>query len=292
MKTVTRIAVALLITLTLMTSVIHAQRVPPETERGALVRVVTRWNSNCSADDLRRMDNMVDDWYDDITDDRNPPWGHGDRAWWRDGFYENGNIVDSDFTDPDIVAWGNDCGDDHVDEPDAILVGLHGSQGTGNRWNAHVRVDEPGSGNCVSWQGHMQFGDCDLEFLHLVSCHSMNHDVWEEWLDSFNRLHQVDGFHGVTYATSTYGHRYKSFSDDAFNTSIANSWVDNLYKYRLRNRNMCRVALGVGDTSTDLWDRMDHEQYDRVYSDPAGAIRAGTIYISGCDPRGASALPR
>jgi hypothetical protein len=287
MKTVTRFAVFLLITLTLMTSVIHAQRRPPESERGAIVRVVTRWNSSCSGDDLRSFDNMVDNWYDDITSDRE----HGSRAWWRDGFYENGNIVDSDFTDPDVVSWGNDLGDDRVDEADAILVGLHGRQGTGNQWDACVRVDEPGAGNCWSWQGHMRFGDEDLEFLHLVSCHSMNQDVWDEWLDSFEGLHQADGFHGITYVSRFYGHRYTGFSDDAFDTSIASSWVDNLYKYKWRNRNMCPVARGVGFDRPDLWDRMDHEQYDWVYSDPVGADQAGTIWISGCNPRGASALP-
>jgi hypothetical protein len=271
--------------------VICAQGPPVSGEKGALVLVVTRWNSSCDADNRRRWDNMIDGWYDDITDDRETPWGHGGNSWWKDGFYENGNIVDSDFTDSRIVAWGNDDCDDCVDEGDAVMIGLHGSNGTGGRWNAHVRVDETGAGNCVSWQGHMLFGDYDLEFLHLSSCHSADFDVWSEWGDSFDGLHQMDGFHGVMYVTSLYDHRYEGFSDDAFNTSIADSWVDNLYKYRSRHRNQCPVAIGVGNGASDLWDRMDNEQYDWVYHDPDVWTHQGRIWIEDCDPRGAGTLP-
>lgn len=285
MKTATRIVVCLLIALTVTTSVAHGQRNPPDSERGAIVRVVSQWNSSCDASNREDWDNMVDNWYDDLTED------HGGSSWWRDGFYHNGNIVDSDFVDCDRRDWGNDCGSDRADEPDALLVGLHGAQGTGNRWNASVRVDEPGDGNCVSWQGHMWF-DLDLEFLHLSSCHSMNHDVWPEWGDSFVRLHQTDGFHGVMYVTRFYSHRYEGFADDSFDTSMANAWVDNLYAYRWRGKNQCPVARGVGNGRENLWDRMDHERYNWVYDDPIGWNWSGYVYPERCDPRGASALPR
>ncbi len=286
MKTVTYSAI--LVVFALIASMTYGQAPPSWSEQGAIVRVVTRWDGGCTGDNRRRWDNMIDGWYDDITD----AGRHGDRAWWKDGFYENGNIVDSDFTDPDVVAWGNDRAQDRVDEADVIMVGLHGSPGTGGRWDAAVRVDEPGAGNCKSWQNHMRLGDYDLEFLHLSSCHSMNQEVWAEWHSSFQGLHQVNGFHGVMYVTSLYDHRYEGFSDDAFDISIADSWLDNLYKYRRSGRNQCPVARVVGFGAADTWDRMDHEQYDWVYPDPVGAGTWGTIWPSECNPRGAPALPR
>jgi hypothetical protein len=262
---------------------IYGQTRTPSWEREALVRVVSVWDSNCDATNVRSLDNMVDNWYDTITDADT----YGDDAWSGDGFYHNGNIVDSDFTDPDVVAWGRDFENDHVDEPDAVLVGLHGGVGTGGRWNAIVRVNEPGDGNCTSWQGHMRFGNSDLEFLHMVSCHSMNQDVWElEWQDSFSRLHQAEGFHGVTRSSRFYAHRYESFAQDGFENSIAQSWIDHLYKDKTRaNRDMCPVARvhGVGPTEAEA--RIADERYDWVFPDPIpGAGTAVVIYISGCDP--------
>lgn len=287
-----RFTFVLFVVLAPMPPGVWGQSPPPERERAALVRVVTQWDSSCDASNRYGWGTMLNDWYEDITDSRRTPWGHGTRAFWRDGFYQNGSIVDSDFTDPGAVAWGNDFAEDRVDEPDAILVGLHGSPGTGDRWNAHVREDEAGDGNCVSWQGHMRLGNEDLEFLHLSSCHSMNEEVWwDEWQSSFHRLHQVNGFHGVSYVARAYGHRYGGFADDAFEISIADAWIDNLYKYRSRGRNMCPVARGVGFGTADLWNRMDHERYDWVFSDPDGAYAMGVVYISGCDPSGAPALP-
>lgn len=260
----------------------YGQTHPPDWEREALVRVVSWWNSDCDATNVLSLDNMVDDWYDSITDDDE----HGDRAWLEDGFYHNGNIVDSDFTDPDIVTWGQDFESDHADEPDAVLVGLHGGVGTDGRWDALVRVDEPGAGNCTSWQGHMRFGDSDLEFLHMVSCHSMNQNVWElEWQSSFDRLHQAEGFHGVTRASRFYAHRYESFADDGFDSSIAQAWIDHLYKNKSRaNRDMCPVARVHGLGPTEAEARITDESYDWVFPDPIpGTGTAVVIYVSGCD---------
>ena len=274
---------------------IDAQSVPGESEKGALVICITQWNGGCGTTDDNRTswDNMVDGWYDDITDDASTPWGHSAKAWWRDGFRQNGTIVDSDFTDASIVSWGDDSDDDNVDEPDACMVALHGGESSDNlRWYGLVRVDESGDGNCYAWQGHMALGDSDLEFLHLSSCNSMNEDVWwGEWQESFDGLHQINGFHGIMWINSTYRGRYEDFSDDAFDISIADSWVDNLYKYRVAGENMCPVSRGVGYSENSLWTRMDHEEYDWVYSDPDGAGWMGVVYIKGCNPKGEPALP-
>lgn len=273
-------------------SVAFGQSNPSLGERGALVRVVTRWNSSCSGSTRSAWDNMVDGWYDDLTNSSSLPSGHGPRAWVRDGFYKNGNIVDSDFTDDDAVTWGNDDGPDRVDEPDACMVALHGGEWNNLRWFGRVRVNEAGSGNCNAYQAHIILGDYDLEFLHMSSCHSMDQDVWwPEWSGTFDGLHQINAFHGIMWIGSTYRSRYKHFADDAFDIPIAEAWLDNLYISWVWGHQQCPVSRGAGIGSTDLWNRMDHEEYDFVYSDPDTPTAHGVIYLKGCDPKDDPPLP-
>ncbi|MBN1125939.1 MAG: thrombospondin type 3 repeat-containing protein [Sedimentisphaerales bacterium] len=268
---------------------------PPESEKGALVKVVTTWNSSCSGNNVESWDNMVRGWYNDITNPWPTPIGHWDRAWWKDGFYHNGNIVDSDFADPSIVSWGRDYLDDTgIDEPDALMVGLHGGVSDDGRWFGRVRVDESGSGNCNAYQGHMEL-DSDLEFLHLSSCNSMNRPVWwgNGWSTSFKRVRQIDGFHGWMWISTSFTGRYKDFADDGFDScGIAMAWIDNLYINNVSgSEDECPCARGVGATESDLWNRMFHEQYDwQADSDPTPNVH-GIIYIRNCDPAGESPLP-
>ncbi len=266
---------------------------PIQSEKGALLKAITRWNSSCSGGTRTSWAYMVDGWYDDITNPLPTPWGHWNRAWWRDGYYKNGYHVDSHYVDPSIQAWGRDYLDDRgIDEPDAIMVALHGFLSS-SRWTGRVRVNEAGSGNCNAWQGHMEL-DYDLEFLHISSCYSMDQASWwgSGWSSSFGRVRQIDGFHGLMWIWSPYRIRYKRFSDDAFNYSIALSWLDNLYINNVTgNEDQCPCARGVGATSNDLWNRMFTEQYDWVAnSDPIPNVH-GVIYIQGCDPSGGSPLP-
>ncbi|MBN1818082.1 MAG: thrombospondin type 3 repeat-containing protein [Sedimentisphaerales bacterium] len=268
---------------------------PPESEKGALVKVVTTWNSSCSGNNVEAWDNMVRGWYDDITNPWPTPIGHWDRAWWKDGFYHNGNIVDSGFADPSLVSWGRDYLDDTgIDEPDALMVALHGGVSDDGRWFGRVRVDESGSGNCNAYQGHMEL-DLDLEFLHLSSCNSMNRPVWwgNGWSSSFKRVRQIDGFHGWMWISTSFTGRYKDFADDSFDSGgIAMAWMDNLYINNVSGSDdECPCARGVGATESDLWNRMFHEQYDwQADSDPTPNVH-GIIYIRNCDPSGESPLP-
>lgn len=270
---------------------------PPSSERGALVKVISKWNSTCSGSERSSWDNMVDGWYDDITNDWPTPWGHSTRAWWRDGFYHNGNIVDSQFADDSIVGWGNDDADDTgIDEPDALMVGLHGSDGcTNGQWCGSVRVDEAGDGNCAAWQGHMLL-DYDLEFLCLSSCHSMDQAVWfgnNAWSSSFGRLRQIDGFHGLMWISSDFDDEYEDFSDDAFDVSIPEAFIDNLFMNNVDGpgSDQCPCARGVGNNSDDLWYRMGHEEYDWVNEDDPTPNSHGVIYVVGCNPSGEAPLP-
>lgn len=254
----------------------------------AQVYAITKWDDDCSGSTRRAWDNYADNWYDDITNTASSPSGHGSRAYSRDRRKVNGNIADSWFVDAESYSWGND--DTYLDEGDAAIVCTHGGESDG-RWYGKMRINESGSGDCYAKQGNMSFGDHDLEFLHLSSCNSMDDNQWsDDWHESFDGLHLVTGFHGLMYISSFYVNDYEHFSDDAFDVSIADSWVDNLYR---RNANLfddqCPVSYGVGSSESNLWTRMDHEQYDNVYSDPTVSWW-GVVYIDGCDPQNEGTL--
>ncbi len=291
--------IVLLLAAGVSATVARAQSAPTTAGMGAIGKVITTWNSDCSGNNLSWWDDMVDGWYDEITSTSH----HGSEAWWRDGFYVNGYHVDSDYCDPTKVTWGDDDGVDEVDEADAIMIGLHGGEyGTYDQWFARVRVDESGSGNCDAKQEDMLWGDFDLEFAHLSSCHSMDWDVRYcgtgctsgccGWSDTFDRLHQIFGFHGCMWIGSSWPARYEDFADDAFYMPIGTAWIDNLYVTGIGSNNVdsCPMVRGTGSDVDDLWDRVFHEQYDWVYPDPV-STRHGVVYIGDCDPACDPALP-
>lgn len=262
----------------------------------AVVRAISKWNAGCDGGQRDSWDDMARAWYDEITDDDGSPWGHGSKAWTRDGFYHNGDIVDSDFTDPDVVSWGRDYLADRADECDVMMVALHGGNASDNRWTGRVRVNESGDGNCDTYQGHIVLGEAgsDLEFLHLSSCFSMDQeDWWPNWSSTFKGVHQIDGFHGIMWISGWRCDDYEDFADDAFDVSIAEAWYDNLYDTDIGDGNwdQCPVARGAGTSQANLWSRMDNEEYDNVFSDPTNPTWHGVIYIAGCDPKGKLALP-
>jgi hypothetical protein len=269
-------------------------------EKAVMVRVVTRWNAawweRCSASQRDSWDDMLRDWYDAICDARPGPAGHGGQAWIGITFQHNGNIVDSDFADSRFW-WGND--NNKIDDVDVCMIGLHGGNNAGNhRWYGKVRVDERswwGPGDCQAYQGHIELGDHDLEFLHLSSCYSMDsEDWWSEWNSSFDGLHQIDGFHGIMWISAAFDDEYEDFADDSFWISIADSWLDNLYIRNVSNDyDQCPVARNVGSNNVDSLNRMSNERYNNVFADPPG-LGAGrnhrARYIRGCDPKGKGAL--
>lgn len=258
--------------------------------RTAACRVVSVWNADCSGGTRTAWDDMVQEWYDAITN-TTPIWGHGAQAYGRHGMTVNGNIVDSDFT-----QWGNDDGPGRPDAVDAFMVGLHGiDHDYDGRWTARVRVDEPGWGDCNSLQGHMALGDGDLEFLHLSSCFSMDEqDWWPLWSMTFNGLHQIDGFHGIMWISSGRADDYADFANDAFWGSIASAWIDNMFDVEVNDYfDQCPVARNVGASSGDASVRMSYERYNFVLPDPPGLGEDRTHrvrYVEGCDPKGKGAL--
>lgn len=263
--------------------------------REAKLIAITTWDAGCPDGNRPLWDDMGLAWYNEITSVGfhfgswfGGDWwwfGHGPDAYTRDGTYINGNIADSWFTDSDIVWWGNDH--NYVDEADACMVCLHGNDPSG-RWEGSVRVNEAGPGNCRTWQGDMAFGDLDLEFLHLSSCHSLDDNQWFfEWLSSFDGLHQVDGFHGEMWIGTSLINDYEDFANDAFDIDIASAWLDNMYHANISGScDQCPVAYAVGNNCSNMWNRIGNERYNYVYSDPTTIGYVGCIYISNCDPCG------
>ncbi len=262
--------------------------------REVMAYVIAHWDGDCDADERRNWDNMVRAWYNDIRNEEPAPDGHGPASYNVAFLDDDGYINDSDFVDPSIRAWGND--QNNADLPDAFMLGFHGGNNDADhRWYGVVKFNENGDGNCYTYQGHMKFGDEDLEFLHMSSCFSMDReDWWNEWNSSFDGLHQAEGFHGLMYIDEDYVSDYRHFSDDSFWISIADSWLDNLYDTSHSN-DQCPVARVVGTSHDDCADRLDMERYNVVFADPPGIGEARwhrARYVRGCTPGGKEALPQ
>jgi hypothetical protein len=266
---------------------VAALGVRPAESQEAKVYAVTTWNAGCPGGTRDAWDDMADAWYDEITNSGFSffgwcLWGHCGDAYSRDGRQVNGNIVNSMFADSSVVAWGNDSA--HLDEADAALVAWHGSE-SGNVYQGAMRVNEPGAGDCTLRRDEMQLGDWDLEFLHLSSCQSMDDNQWSSWWQAFGGAHQVDGFHGLMWIGSDLAGDYRDFADDAFDETIADAWLDNLYRPDISGSDdQCPVAYAVGANSADTWSRIGSERYNHVLSDPTNIGYWGVVFIGGCDP--------
>lgn len=266
---------------------IQSAGAPSTLEKEAVLMVVTRWNADCSASNVGAWDDMLDGWYDEISNDGR----HGSEAWNRESRQKNGEIVDSDFTDRDEVSWGNDYGGNNPDDVDAVMIGMHGGHwsGTPGPWTGSVRVDEAVGGDCGANQSDIVLGDVDLEFLHLSSCHSLCDagEDWYYWPASFDGLHQMNGFYGIMYISKARDDDYKDFARDAFDIAIADAWVDELFDPTTSSgQDQCPVSLAVGGSESAASHRISNEEYDYVFDDPPSTGKFLAIGISGCDPLG------
>lgn len=267
--------------------------VPSSGEKEAQVLVISKWNGDCDASNRTAWDNMCDAWYDEISDS-----SHGSKAWVADGFRKNDGVSDDDFCDVDVVDWGADNGGGDVDEGDAVLIGLHGSEGSSTSdWYGSMHTEcggTDGSGcNCSAWQQEMRFGDSDLEFLHLSSCFSLDDEDWDDWEVTFDGLHQVDGWAGIMWISTTYNGDYRRFADDGFDIDLASAWLDNQYSdgFWTSGYDHCPVAMAAGLSESDAEDRIAREEYDFVFPDPDNPTHFVVIWIGGCDAKDESPLP-
>lgn len=256
----------------------------------AKMYAITSWNSDCSANSLSLWDDLLDDWYNEITNDGFSLfgwcwWGHCSEAYSKDGRRVNGNMVNSLFADSSVVSWGNDT--PNLDDGDAVMIATHGFDSS-NNWGSVMRVNESGSGDCSLLATEMEIGDSDLEFLHLSSCNSMDDNMWGNWIGHMTRAHQVDGFHGFMWIGSGFIDNYGRFADDAFDSAISAAWLDNHYVPDVRpGDDQCPVAYAIGTTRDNVLNRLHNERYDNVYGDPpSNANWWAATYIVGCDPAG------
>ena len=259
----------------------------------AKMYAISIWNAGCTGGQRDDWDNMVDAWYDEITNDGFSifgwcVWGHCDDAFSRDGRVVNDSIANSWFADRDVVTWGSDTS--RLDEGDAVMIGTHGADSS-NVWSGTMRVDEAGAGDCSLRRDEMQIGDSDLEFLHLSSCNSMDANQWTSWWQAFSRAHQVDGFHGFMWIGSGLISNYRDFASDAFDGSISDAWLDNHYVPDVSGTDdQCPVAYAVGADQRDAVNRLSNERYNQVFADPSSIGWWQVTYIAGCDPANENAL--
>lgn len=234
---------------------------------------VTVWDGGCSGSRRDSWDDMVQAWYDVM----------GDSSLYRKKLkLVNGNIINSKFADANKVSWGRDSS--FLDGADVAMLFWHGSE-DGDVYRGTMRLNESGDGNCKLRQDEMELGDLDLEFLALSSCNSLDDNQWKQWWKSFKGLHQLNGFHGLMWISWWYIGDYRNFAEDAFDGPIADAWLDNHYMTNIGEDNVdqCPVAYGVGNGRTDLWNRIDHERYNNIKSDPTNE-RWGVTFIEGCNP--------
>jgi Family of unknown function (DUF6345) len=253
----------------------------------AKMYAITVWNAGCAGATRSAWDDMVDAWYNEITDEGFTifgvcAFGHCEDAYSRAGRTVNGSIANSWFADANVVSWGNDT--PHMDAADAVMIGTHGADSAGV-WSGTMRINEAGGGDCSLRRDEMEIGDSDLEFLHLSSCNSMDANQWPDWWRAFKGAHQVDGFHGFMWIGSNLISNYRNFASDAFDGAISDAWLDNHYVPNISgNDDQCPVAYAVGANQSDATNRLFNERYDNVRSDPNRIGWWHVTYISQCDP--------
>jgi len=256
---------------------------------------INNWNDTCGGNNLN-WSSMVDRWYNEIDN-------HG---WYsKDGRFVD-NLNDTAFCDPDSTAVG--CVDhNRIDDGDAVMIFMHGSD-SGNHWEGQLdvartdgagrndcRVEAPEAATDNGGGAELYVGDIDMEFLHFSSCNSMDDDnitnTWRLMRDPVDspgngrRLHQVTGFHGVMWIGPSLRSDYEDFADDAFEVSIKDAWMSNMYRDNMPNGvEQCPVAMAIGTDSTDCFNRIDNERYNNIFSDPSGNNTYCYYYFDGCDP--------
>jgi hypothetical protein len=244
-------------------------------------------SGGCGGNDIGSWPNMVDEWYDEM----------GDRGHTKDGQYTDGTMTIQRFCDPD---WNGSCLDDaHVDDADAAMIALHGSDG-GDHWQGTMRSSW--SGECKLDAGgtadNMNVGDIDLEFIHLSSCQSADDDnlsgIRNAMTDPVDGgyAHQWDGFHGLMWIGGGLFDDYENFAADAHSVSIAYSWVTNHYHDDEMDcdegpcDDQCPIAYSIQASESGALTRLNNERYNYIYTDPTGNSWYAYMYYAGCDPLG------
>lgn len=254
---------------------------------------VSTWDAECSANTLTYWDDMVRFWYNEMP-------LHG---WYHQaGATVDGNLDSSKLCDPDAKATASCLDYLYADDADAVMIFMHGFD-AGDAWGGALRRNTgPGSSCSVtfpnaSYVGDMRMGDIDAEWMHMSSCNSLDKDnlpnswrVFQDPADSPSngrRLHGLTGFHGFMWIGGCCDDQYEDFAADAHSVSIRESWMDNMYVTGINGSStQCPVSYAVGANANDCFNRIDHERYNNVYSDPGTIGYYCYYYYPGCDPEG------
>jgi hypothetical protein len=256
----------------------------------------------CGSEYQPEWKNLLGAWYEEITKESSDfgafsqggPYGGG---YGKGGELTDIEVVNSHFADPATVSaldWGNDTA--HLEKADAAMVGWHGdvpflsdlSDWDYSSYVGTMQADESGSGDCELRMDEMKLGNDGLKFLHFSSCHSMNDDQWSTWPSVYAGAHQIDGFHGLAHLNAWQQADYENFAFDAFYMSIADAWVDNMYRRKVDDPDngvdQCPVAHTVGKTGPEAWERLGLERYNNVLDEPNGTDYWFVTFIVPCKP--------
>ena len=151
----------------------------------------------------------------------------------------------------------------------------------------------------------MRVGDSYVMFLHLSSCYSADDDnlsgIPNAMRDgaSTRIAHLWTGFHGLMWISSSFNGDYTDVAHDGHSSSVAYSWVTNLYRpnefdcewYDPWNwfgtcQDQCPIAVAVSNTGSDALTRLWNERYNFTYADPPSNSNYAYMYYGGCDPSG------
>lgn len=244
---------------------------------------------------------MVQSWLDEVV--THP-------GWTEQTYYYYDSKASHFFDDPE-VSGGLDHTSYGLDNADAVMFGLHGNVESHNgksAFRARNRskfIGEP-SEFCKAWLDYHDFGDDnnplpddnDLEWLHAVSCHSMDYQLVEsaysntyhQWSDAFDGLNSASGYNGVVVGYAALG---EDLAEDFFD-NIEDSWLLNNYTTATTSCSeggtgikRCPVWITYDETTEDAVYTRDYDDYTTRVGEPPGHggnnVRLRSHYSS-CQP--------
>jgi len=238
------------------------------------------------------MDDVISSWSEEMVDE----------GWPRAGRLIDGDIDLDRFCDPDSSVSGCSDSSNGIDETDAVMVGLHGKD-SGDHWEGLLRDQGTSGTTCAANASNdLRAGDYDLEFLHMISCHSMDDDnlpyAWEMMQDpddspsSGLRLQVLMGFHGDGSIGTDLVGEYRQVANDGFNGAVSDAWMDNLYESGLEYDDIagtwevCPIAYSIGSTESGCESRLLTSGYGSLSSDPPSDAWYCYTYFEDCLPLG------
>lgn len=248
------------------------------------------------------------------TDANRPSWPGMAQAWYdtmgamghaRTGKFIDGNMTVRRFCDPSSKAGCQDFS--WVDWPDAAIVAAHGYD-AGNGWGALMRNSDLGTCSLVMGagaSGSTFVGDNNLKFLHASSCLSLNDNYFSNMRVAMKKpgtskgLHEMTGFHGVMWITSSFNGNYANTAFLGHFIAVSRAWTSQHYKsnqfscaaYDPHNyygtcQDQCPTAMTVGATASAALNRLLHERYNNsgAFGSPGGRSYYAWMGYLGCDP--------